>query len=98
MRFPTMWYVRPAKPPIRLDLSLHLSKRHIVGNHMSLLIIMLLVLRRTVFYVLSSTQNTLKLMSRKVIIILRSKVYLDLCSGTHYIKICYCLDKKSVFF
>ena len=35
MRFPTMWYVQPAKPQISLRLSLPVSKYHIVGNHMA---------------------------------------------------------------
>ena len=38
MRFSAMWDVRPAKAQISLrirSLSLHLSKCHIVGNHMS---------------------------------------------------------------
>ena len=46
MRFPTMWYVRPAKPQISLHiraaqarLSLRLSKCHMVGDHMSAQII-----------------------------------------------------------
>ena len=34
MRFPTKWYVRPAKETAQASLSLHLSNYHIVGNHM----------------------------------------------------------------
>ena len=52
MVFPTMWYVRPAKPQISLELlsligaaparlSPHLSKCHVVGNHMSRLIVII---------------------------------------------------------